>query len=965
MTMHLTITTKEGVDKRIEVTGLHVLELKHAEEERFRATLQAYVQEFYDRGFKNVEKVEIQGRFGSGQSGACVFPIVLFTPGTDPKFNHYRVLKYDDTSRVKQELFRYNSLASQAGGTYEQLEAFSSEQFPEKSLLSFRNLGEDAVRVDEFLTRVLDLLSQADNADLRNTLRKALQDVLGRLYERHYCNSVRDLAKVPGFTNLEVHEIFAALFPAVRVIDEDPQEASGSLEQEGMLIGLDAVLDPEYRFRKKYLLTRKKAEDKICLIEVMTRNEVDEARITAFLTSSVEDRIVDQIQGVVTQERPLDAYICESVASSALPDNTIYWRKLYAGLQRSIALPYWAFYLHHDLNPSNILIIEKADGTIQGKIIDYYSFGRGGHLFTDVTRLEALILMEYVLRAWQDLFEQQDYVTLQSRAKAIERAMFLLNSEQPDLSRAERDFVDIVLEIRRIGLNWLIKREAQPPEAEMAYRNYLFARYAYLLAFQKYSSSQGSSVPKKKQVTLLFADALLELIELELKNLNIAQLLADLNEEIFITDADVQKAETFRRTQKTALLVIMFIDVVNSTQLREELGEVRFQNLLREKKSALSSIIKRGNTGEVVKDTGDGLLGIFAVTDAAVQIALEIQETLASHPTFKVRIGIDMGQVTQETEHGIVKDVFGSHVNRAARIEALGAGGHVLTSYTVWDNAKRWLKHLEHIVWKKHGSYRLKGISDPQEVYEPYNPQLTEPLEELSGEKVSMQEELRHCKLCGRYVKLTETFTCRTCGTEGICTEYCFNKEQRQCLECISKASAQHVDMPLDAQKLIDLHNSEASFTIRVWTERGEKRESKRNMVTVPKKEFGQYKIGGSVVLYFQSDTDAYVYMINIGPTGDITHIFPNEYVSDNKVKGGKKQTFPDKDASFEWILQEPAGVETVKAVATKVPVDIEQFLQKQLPKVKIRNIVTKARLTKILSPDQWAEASCTLLVQK
>jgi hypothetical protein len=136
-------------------------------------------------------------------------------------------------------------------------------------------------------------------------------------------------------------------------------------------------------------------------------------------------------------------------------------------------------------------------------------------------------------------------------------------------------------------------------------------------------------------------------------------------------------------------------------------------------------------------------------------------------------------------------------------------------------------------------------------------------------------------------------------------------------------------------------------------------------MVTVPKREFGQYTIGESVVLYFQSDIDAYVYMINIGPTGDITHIFPNEYVSDNEVKGGKKQTFPDEEASFEWILQEPAGVETVKAIATKVPVDIEQFLQKQLPKIKIRNIVTRPRLAKTLSPDQWAEASCTLLVQQ
>jgi hypothetical protein len=105
--------------------------------------------------------------------------------------------------------------------------------------------------------------------------------------------------------------------------------------------------------------------------------------------------------------------------------------------------------------------------------------------------------------------------------------------------------------------------------------------------------------------------------------------------------------------------------------------------------------------------------------------------------------------------------------------------------------------------------------------------------------------------------------------------------------------------------------------------------------------------------------------MINIGPTGDITHILPNKYSSDNHVKGGKQYTFPDEDAPFEWILQKPAGIETIKVIATKIPVDIVQFLQKQLPKVSIRNIVTKPKLAQTLSPDQWAEASCTLLVQK
>jgi hypothetical protein len=273
--------------------------------------------------------------------------------------------------------------------------------------------------------------------------------------------------------------------------------------------------------------------------------------------------------------------------------------------------------------------------------------------------------------------------------------------------------------------------------------------------------------------------------------------------------------------------------------------------------------------------------------------------------------------------------------------------------------------HLPQVDWKAHGSYRLKGFADPQAVYEPYNKMLTTPLAVLSGQKVPVTEEVGYCKLCGRVVKLTETFKCRTCGTEGICTAYCLHQAQQQCLECASKASQSITRMPLKAQELLKLHNLQASFTIRIWTERGEKPGSKRNILVVPKKEFGQYNIGDHVTAYFQSATDAYVYIFNIGPTGDVTQIFPNDYTTDNHVKGGKQYTFPDENATFEWILQEPTGVEIIKVIATKVPVGIEAFLAEEFSKPATRDIGVKPRAVKTLSADQWVAASCTLLVQK
>lgn len=277
-----------------------------------------------------------------------------------------------------------------------------------------------------------------------------------------------------------------------------------------------------------------------------------------------------------------------------------------------------------------------------------------------------------------------------------------------------------------------------------------------------------------------------------------------------LDEKDVKNAETFRRTQETAILIIMFIDMAKSTETRENMGEIAFEKFREDKKERFTAIIEANNAGKVVKDLGDGLLAVFALPDLAVKVALRLQESLKDE-CCQIRIGLDMGQVTQELEQQIVRDVFGRHVNRAARIEALADGGHVLTSYAVWDNAKGWLKHLETIGWKAHGSYRLKGIADPQAVYEPHDSRISAPMAALRGEKVRPEEEIVYCHSCGRYVQAQQTFTCRTCGASGICTEYCYDARQRQCLECSAKSGATALPAPRSEEPAAALRREPAA----------------------------------------------------------------------------------------------------------------------------------------------------------
>lgn len=198
-------------------------------------------------------------------------------------------------------------------------------------------------------------------------------------------------------------------------------------------------------------------------------------------------------------------------------------------------------------------------------------------------------------------------------------------------------------------------------------------------------------------------------------------------DERFVPDGkSVGIAEEYRQRKSTSVLAIVFTDIADSTRLREESGEIHYEQLREDYDAQFSKIICREDAGIVVKGTGDGALAVFSEPSTAVERCLEVQERLRQHPRFKLRIGIDMGQVSVKSSFGIVADVFGRHVNRAARIEALAEPGHILTSFHVYDCAVGWLRG-ENIGWHNHGNVPLKGFSDYISIHEIYDPRQCSP----------------------------------------------------------------------------------------------------------------------------------------------------------------------------------------------------------------------------------------------
>ena len=189
----------------------------------------------------------------------------------------------------------------------------------------------------------------------------------------------------------------------------------------------------------------------------------------------------------------------------------------------------------------------------------------------------------------------------------------------------------------------------------------------------------------------------------------------------------------------TSVLVIFFDDMRESTALKAGLtkktDEHTFQKLRQEHDSLLTEIITRGEAGKVIKSTGDGLLAIFYKPSVAVERAIEIQERLHGHPHLSVRIGMDMGEVCEEYQGDEVTDVFGRHVDWAARATTLADGGHISVTRAVYIDAFSWLTKSR-IAWEEHGPYTVKASEPPMEIFEPYNANITKPLSELRGIKV-------------------------------------------------------------------------------------------------------------------------------------------------------------------------------------------------------------------------------------
>ena len=142
---------------------------------------------------------------------------------------------------------------------------------------------------------------------------------------------------------------------------------------------------------------------------------------------------------------------------------------------------------------------------------------------------------------------------------------------------------------------------------------------------------------------------------------------------------------------------VLFIDIVGYSKLLIEEQKERLRKLT-EIVLTTSQVAKSTNEQLVRLPTGDGMALVFRnSSEEPAQCALEIAQTLKSHPEVPVRMGVHSGPVSEVTDVSGRTNIAGAGINIAQRVMNCGDAGHILLSQRVADDLaqyRQWAPRL-------------------------------------------------------------------------------------------------------------------------------------------------------------------------------------------------------------------------------------------------------------------------------
>ncbi|MAY67036.1 MAG: hypothetical protein CMM77_07910 [Rhodospirillaceae bacterium] len=179
---------------------------------------------------------------------------------------------------------------------------------------------------------------------------------------------------------------------------------------------------------------------------------------------------------------------------------------------------------------------------------------------------------------------------------------------------------------------------------------------------------------------------------------------------------DILSSFTSNKAAKASaqgVVVVMFTDLVGSTKMTQELGDMGAQQVVRTHNAIVRNALAAYH-GREVKHTGDGIMAVFSNASNAVASTMVMQQELAKHNgtqgnvPVKVRIGLNAGAAVQEED-----DFFGTTVQLSARVCDKADAEQIFVTQSVRD-----LVTGHSIQFREAGNFEMKGIERPVPVYE-------------------------------------------------------------------------------------------------------------------------------------------------------------------------------------------------------------------------------------------------------
>jgi serine/threonine protein kinase/class 3 adenylate cyclase/formylglycine-generating enzyme required for sulfatase activity/dienelactone hydrolase len=207
------------------------------------------------------------------------------------------------------------------------------------------------------------------------------------------------------------------------------------------------------------------------------------------------------------------------------------------------------------------------------------------------------------------------------------------------------------------------------------------------------------------------------------------------------------RRETLVATATSKLLTLVFTDLVGSTALKTQKGDVAAGEIIGRHRARVMELAGR-NDGRIIDWAGDGCFLTFETPSAAAQFALGLQAAHRDDSTLPgVRIGVHVGEVREKRQDGAVR-VEGLAVDLASRVQSLAAPGQILMSTEVFNSARQQMRFGNGdaaLAWRAHGPYVLKGTDEPLGIcevgIEGLSPLVAPPNSEKASRAVQPHEE--------------------------------------------------------------------------------------------------------------------------------------------------------------------------------------------------------------------------------